>query len=163
MLVWRDGHAMLTLGWFKWPTKLLALTETLRDQSRSLDIWSLIAIQLMLIGVLAISILREQRLALDWHFAIAAIVLGLIFVVMPYQLFGSGSAQLELLAGALAGNVAFGSGADTLVIDGGASMAGGLSDAGGGLAVRIGKGRLTTTNVAAINLSSNGYFVLPMI
>ncbi|MET3528324.1 autotransporter outer membrane beta-barrel domain-containing protein [Phenylobacterium koreense] len=69
-------------------------------------------------------------------------------------LFGSGPAQLELLAGALAGNVAFGSGADTLVIDGGASMAGGLSDAGGGLAVRIGKGRLTTTNVAAINLSS---------
>ena len=69
-------------------------------------------------------------------------------------LVGSGAGRLELLAGALNGAVAFGSGADSLVIDGGAKMTGALTDAGGGLTVNIAKGRLTATNVDAINLTS---------
>ncbi|WP_156406049.1 autotransporter domain-containing protein [Phenylobacterium sp. Root700] len=69
-------------------------------------------------------------------------------------LFGSGAGRLELLAGVLNGAVAFGSGADSLVIDGGAKMTGALTDAGGGLTVNIAKGRLTATNVDAINLTS---------
>lgn len=69
-------------------------------------------------------------------------------------LFGSGPARLELLAGVLNGGVAFGSGADTLVIDGGAKMTGALTDAGGGLTMNIAKGRLTATNIGAINLTS---------
>jgi outer membrane autotransporter protein len=69
-------------------------------------------------------------------------------------LFGSGPSRLELLAGVVNGGVAFGSGMDALVIDGGAAMTGALTDAGGGLTVNIGKGRLTTTNIGAINLTS---------
>lgn len=69
-------------------------------------------------------------------------------------LFGSGAAKLELLAGTLDGAVAFGSGADTLLIDGGAKLTGAITDAGGGLGVTVTKGRLTATNVDVINLTS---------
>lgn len=69
-------------------------------------------------------------------------------------LFGSGPAKLELMAGVLNGAVAFGSGADSLTIDGGAKMTGALTDAGGGLTVNVAKGRLTATNVDTINLTS---------
>ncbi|WP_293400509.1 autotransporter domain-containing protein [Phenylobacterium sp.] len=69
-------------------------------------------------------------------------------------LFGSGPARLELLAGTMDGAVTFGSGADTLVIDGGAKLTGAVTDAGGGLTVNIAKGRLTTTNADAVNLTS---------
>jgi hypothetical protein len=69
-------------------------------------------------------------------------------------LFGSGAARLELLAGTLDGAVAFGSGADALKIDNGAKLTGALTDAGGGLAVDIVKGRLTATNAQTVALSS---------
>jgi hypothetical protein len=69
-------------------------------------------------------------------------------------LFGSGAARLELLAGTLDGAVAFGSGADALKIDNGARLTGALTDAGGGLAVDIVKGRLTATNAQTVGLSS---------
>jgi hypothetical protein len=69
-------------------------------------------------------------------------------------LFGSGPARLELLAGELNGAVAFGAGADALVIDGGGKLTGALTDAGGGLSVDIIKGRLTATNTGSIALTS---------
>lgn len=69
-------------------------------------------------------------------------------------LFGSGSARLDLLAGTLKGAVAFGSGADVLNIDNGATLTGALTDAGGGLAMTITKGRLTATNTDTVNLTS---------
>jgi hypothetical protein len=69
-------------------------------------------------------------------------------------LFGSGAARLELLAGTLDGAVAFGSGADALKIDNGAKLTGALTDAGGGLAVDIVKGRLTATNAQTVSLST---------
>ncbi|MGH6999689.1 MAG: autotransporter outer membrane beta-barrel domain-containing protein, partial [Phenylobacterium sp.] len=69
-------------------------------------------------------------------------------------LFGSGPARLELLAGKMSGAVAFGAGADTLVIDGGATLTGAVTDAGGGLTMNIAKGRLTATNVDTLNLTS---------
>ncbi len=69
-------------------------------------------------------------------------------------LFGSGSARLDLLAGTLDGAVAFGSGADVLTIDGGAKLTGALTDAGGGLAMTITKGRLTATNPGTVAITS---------
>ncbi|MBP7701564.1 MAG: autotransporter outer membrane beta-barrel domain-containing protein [Phenylobacterium sp.] len=69
-------------------------------------------------------------------------------------LFGAGPARLELLAGTMVGAAAFGSGADTLVIDGGATLTGAVTDAGGGLTMNIAKGRLTATNVDTLNLTS---------
>lgn len=69
-------------------------------------------------------------------------------------LFGTGPSRLELLAGVMNGAVAFGSGADVLTLDGGARLTGDLTDAGGGLAVGVGTGRLTVTNADAVNLST---------
>ncbi|MDO8321461.1 MAG: autotransporter domain-containing protein [Phenylobacterium sp.] len=69
-------------------------------------------------------------------------------------LFGAGAGRLELLAGVLNGAVAFGSGADSLVINGGAGLTGALTDAGGGLTIDIVKGRLTDTSTATVNLTS---------
>lgn len=69
-------------------------------------------------------------------------------------LFGSGAARLELNAGTMVGAASFGAGADTLSITGGAKLTGAVTDAGGGLAVSIAKGRLTATNTGTVNLTS---------
>jgi hypothetical protein len=69
-------------------------------------------------------------------------------------LFGSGPARMELLAGQMNGALAFGAGADALVVDGGATFSGALTDAGGGLSVAIGEGRLTATNVTTLGLTT---------
>ncbi|MDO8900671.1 MAG: autotransporter outer membrane beta-barrel domain-containing protein [Phenylobacterium sp.] len=69
-------------------------------------------------------------------------------------LFGSGPARMELLAGQMTGALAFGGGADNLTLNGGATYWGALSDAGGGLAITVGNGRLTTTNTGALSLDS---------
>ena len=69
-------------------------------------------------------------------------------------LFGSGPARMELLAGQMTGALAFGTGADVLTLNGGATYAGALTDAGGGLAVTVGDGRLTTTNTGVLALDS---------
>lgn len=69
-------------------------------------------------------------------------------------LFGSGPARMELLAGQMTGALAFGTGADVLTINGGARYMGALTDAGGGLAVTVGDGRLTTTHTGTLGLSS---------
>lgn len=69
-------------------------------------------------------------------------------------LFGAGPARMELLAGQMTGALAFGAGADVLVIDGGATYSGALSNVGGGLAITVGEGRLTTTNTGVLNLDT---------
>jgi hypothetical protein len=69
-------------------------------------------------------------------------------------LFGSGPARMELLAGQMTGALAFGTGADVLTLNGGATYTGALTDAGGGLAVTVGDGRLTTTNTGVLALDS---------
>lgn len=69
-------------------------------------------------------------------------------------LFGAGPARMELLAGRMTGALAFGTGADVLFLNGGATYAGALTDAGGGLAITVGDGSLTTTNTGTLNLDS---------
>jgi hypothetical protein len=69
-------------------------------------------------------------------------------------LFGSGADTLDLQNGALRGDMSFGAGADTFLISGGATAIGALSDSDGQLAINIGKGALTTTNTGVINGTS---------
>ncbi len=69
-------------------------------------------------------------------------------------LFGSGAANLQLMAGTLTGAVSFGSNADSLTIGGNAVMKGALTDAGGGLNVNVAQGTLNMTNAATLNLSA---------
>jgi hypothetical protein len=96
MLLWREGHGMATYGWFLWPMKLIWFTEALRDQWRQLDISSLSAIQSALVGVIVWVFVRDRRLAIDPHLGIATIVLALLYLIMPYQQFGSGYADTRM-------------------------------------------------------------------
>lgn len=68
-------------------------------------------------------------------------------------LFGSGADRLELLAGTFAGTMSFGAGTDTLILDGGATVAGKLVD-DGTLAVDLRDGRLALSNAGVVALGS---------
>ena len=69
-------------------------------------------------------------------------------------LFGSGDDRLELLAGTFSGTMSFGAGADSLILDGGATASGSLSDADGRLALDIRDGRLAVANSGVMTISS---------
>lgn len=69
-------------------------------------------------------------------------------------LFGSAADRFELAAGTFAGTMTFGAGADTLIIDGGATAAGRIVDSDGRLAVTVGEGRLAVANTETVNLTA---------
>lgn len=69
-------------------------------------------------------------------------------------LLGSGNDRLELLGGTLSGTMSFGGGADTLVIAGGATVAGRIVDADGTLALDLREGSLALANIEAVGLST---------
>ncbi|MFD1189525.1 autotransporter family protein [Phenylobacterium conjunctum] len=68
--------------------------------------------------------------------------------------FGSGADSLSVLNGAVAGDISFGAGANSLTIDGGATVTGALTATGGTLALRVGDGALSISNVGVLNLTS---------
>jgi hypothetical protein len=79
--------------------------------------------------------------------------------VLPPQivgdvLLGAGDDSVELHRGTLQGQLAFGAGADTLLIDGGAVMSGGLSDADGQLTVNVADGGLRLTERSDVTVTS---------
>lgn len=69
-------------------------------------------------------------------------------------LLGSGDDRVELLGGTFQGALDFGGGADSLVIDNGATASGRIIDADGDLALSIADGRLNIANVTTLDLSS---------
>lgn len=69
-------------------------------------------------------------------------------------LFGSGNDRLELLAGTFAGTMSFGAGADSLVLDGGATAAGRISDSDGRLGIDVRDGRLAMANTETLTITS---------
>lgn len=69
-------------------------------------------------------------------------------------LLGSGADRVELRNGQLAGRLDFGAGEDALLIDGGASLSGALSDSDGRLSVDLRKGSLQLLNTDTVRLSS---------
>jgi len=69
-------------------------------------------------------------------------------------LLGSGDDRVELLGGTLRGALAFGNGADSLLIDGGGDAQGQVTDTDGRLSVVVGEGRLAITNLQTLQLTS---------
>jgi hypothetical protein len=69
-------------------------------------------------------------------------------------LFGSGNDRLELLSGTYAGTMSFGAGADSLIVDGGATAAGRISDSDGRLTIDVRDGRLTMANTETVTVTS---------
>ena len=86
---------------------------------------------------------RQARASADGAPAIAGDVL-----------LGSGADRVELLGGTLRGALAFGNGADSLLIDGGADAQGAVTDTDGQLSVVVGEGRLAITNPQPLQLTS---------
>lgn len=68
--------------------------------------------------------------------------------------FGSGDDDVQILNGTVAGDIAFGAGANTLFIDGGASVEGAITANAGTLALTIGTGDLRVSNTGAIDLET---------
>lgn len=97
MVLWRSGGNGLNIaGWFLWEEKLQWLNEMLHDQSQPLDVLSVVGIGFVLVTLLALSLLRGRRMAIDLHLGIAALALALLYCVMPFQIFGSAYADTRL-------------------------------------------------------------------
>lgn len=69
-------------------------------------------------------------------------------------LLGAGDDRLELLAGKFSGALEFGTGADSLLVDGGAQAAARLNDSDGRLGLDVRNGRLAVANAETVRLSS---------
>lgn len=69
-------------------------------------------------------------------------------------LLGSGADRLEALNGSVTGNLAFGLGADSLLVDGGAVVQGTISDADGRLALDVRNGSLSLFQTGALSVTS---------
>lgn len=67
---------------------------------------------------------------------------------------GSGSDRVEILAGTLTGDLSLGAGANTLTIDGGATVAGALTAQGGTLGLTVGTGTLRMNSPSQLSLTS---------
>ena len=92
MPLWRqNGEGAVTLGWFWFDNKLAGLVNTLRDQSKPLDIASLV-----LLTMLIFAGLRDQRLRFDARMGLSALFFLILIVLIPYQLFGSAYADSRL-------------------------------------------------------------------
>jgi uncharacterized protein with beta-barrel porin domain len=69
-------------------------------------------------------------------------------------LLGSGDDTVQILGGTLTGAVSFGAGANSLLVDSGASVIGAITASGGTLGVSLRSGALSLQNVGVLNLSS---------
>jgi hypothetical protein len=69
-------------------------------------------------------------------------------------LLGSGADRIEILNGTLTGNLAFGLGADSLLIDGGGQVQGTVSDADGRLALEVRSGSLSLLQTGVVPVTS---------
>lgn len=67
---------------------------------------------------------------------------------------GSGGDSLQILNGAVTGDISFGAGANSLTIDGDSTVKGALTATGGTVALAVLSGALDITNVGVLNLSS---------
>jgi hypothetical protein len=92
ILHWRgDVTGPLGRGWFLPKVKLEALVSVLRDRWLVFDVATLAVI----VGVIVYAIF-SKRLTLSRNLAFSALVLLLVFIVMPAMLFGSAFADMRL-------------------------------------------------------------------
>ncbi|WP_292040405.1 MULTISPECIES: autotransporter outer membrane beta-barrel domain-containing protein [unclassified Brevundimonas] len=80
---------------------------------------------------------------------------------------GSGNDVIDIRNGTVNGDISFGTGADTLRISGGATVAGALDTGDGRLNIDIGKGTLDarqtgTTNVTGLNIGNEGTLIVSL-
>ena len=93
MLVWRSGAPSGTTGeWFGFDAKLEWLFSALRDRSKVLDLGSVI------VAVILIALpMRRPWLTVSRNLAFSALVLLLMFLLLPFVIFGSNYADMRLV------------------------------------------------------------------
>jgi hypothetical protein len=93
MLAWRSGLVGgVTTDWFNWWSKLRWVLTALRDRWQWFDLGAL-AVILVLLG----EALRNKRLEYSRNLAASALVLLLVFVLLPRIVFGSAYADMRLV------------------------------------------------------------------
>jgi hypothetical protein len=94
MFVWRSGDSIggATVGYFQAGPKALSLLSALRDRWLIWDAVS-VGVTIVLIGSAAF----DKHLEFSRRLAVPASVLGLVFILMPSQVFGSAYADMRLV------------------------------------------------------------------
>lgn len=89
--LWRSQAAGFTTDWFNWERKLDWVTMVLRDRWEWLDMGSLAVACLLLLWVLV-----SRRMTYSRNLAATAVLLSLVFVLLPRIVFGSAYADMRL-------------------------------------------------------------------
>jgi hypothetical protein len=93
VLLWRSGVSQgMTVDWFNFPAKLMWLSMALRDRWQWLDLAS-VAVALTVL----IFAWRRPDLTLSRNLAFSALVLLIMFVILPRIVFGSAYADMRLV------------------------------------------------------------------
>ena len=92
MIIWRTGHvAGDTIGYFRITSKVFSLAAALRDRWLLWDSFS-VGVAVVLIG----SAIFDQHLEISRKLGIPAIILFAIFLILPWEVFGSAYADMRL-------------------------------------------------------------------
>lgn len=97
-LIWRaEGAGAETLGWFSIPHKLSSFVAVLRDQSMILDL-----VSVTIVIFLIYATLRTGKLTMPPLLRFPAVLLFLLALLFPFQLFGSAYADSRMWPVAMA-------------------------------------------------------------
>ena len=97
MLIWRSGHVAGGTGpWFVWSSKFYWIIETLRDSSQSFDTISVYFLIFLILTVIAFVLVKNPWLTFSRNLAVSAVVLLIMFLLLPYVVFGSAYADMRL-------------------------------------------------------------------
>ena len=93
MFAWRTGHVGgLTTDWFNWKSKLLWIASALRDRWQEFDVAAV-----ALVGLILVEAIRHRKLEYSRNLAASALVLLLVFILLPRIVFGSAYADMRLV------------------------------------------------------------------
>ena len=93
MLAWRSGHVGgVTTDWFNWDAKFKWVIMALRDRWKEYD-----GASLALVGLVLVEAIRHRGLEYSRNLAASALVLLLIFILLPRIVFGSAYADMRLV------------------------------------------------------------------
>jgi hypothetical protein len=93
MLAWRSGSVGgTTADYFNWESKWLWILSALRDRWKMFDIASVVVV-----GLVLLEALRNRKVEYSRNLAASAIVLLLMFALLPRIIFGSAYADMRLV------------------------------------------------------------------
>jgi hypothetical protein len=97
LALWRsDIEGGITTGWFKPELKTLFVLSVLRDRWKWFDVGSLV-LCLAVVAFVIVGARRRGPMAFSRNLAFSAVVLLLVFLIMPYVVFSSAYADMRLM------------------------------------------------------------------